>query len=377
MPPLVEYTKIGLKNCYMPERQSWSFIYHLDGRDNPNESLPSKDAFYSLNVILGFAKLGRKAWENDYDLPALLQKNARDLFETGAPTYAMGMALWAAAELDVPLEESTGKKIRDFIRNRSNWRNFRAQDAGMLLTGMAEEKARGYHGFDQDSHDLYRFIINRYRSKSGLFFDQTYGLRKNFGSFATQTYLTTACYHYGTRFKNEEALAIADESTQKLISLQGSNGGWPWFYFVPRGMVVDHYEVYSVHQHGMAPLFLTFAEEREVPGATQAITKGFEWLLGNNQLQQNMFVPELGMFYRSIIRHAELADRRHRVTRALGNALTGTSDTLAPGKDLTLRRECRSYELGWILYSFGNRTDMPRITHNGNFVEALKLQEAA
>lgn len=377
MSPLVDYARRGLKNCYMEDRKCWSYIYHLDGRPDPNESFPAGDVFYSLNVILGLAAANGNDRDHEYDLPALLQENARRLFEIRVPTYALGMALWASARLGVPLDPAVGEKIESFIKDRSNWRKFRAQDIGMILTGIAEQKACGNESLDAEAHALIRFILDRFLSGSGLFYDAPHGLRRNFGSFATQTYLTTACYHYGLRYGDDVVLAIADAAAKKLISLQGENGEWPWFYFVPRGLVVDTYEVYSVHQHGMAPLFLTFAEQRGVPGATEAIAKGFRWIFGNNRLKRNMLIPETGMFYRSIIRQEELHGKKRRVARAVVNGITGRPDRDAPPKNLTLRQECRSYELGWIIYSFGNRADMPDITHNEQFTKALESRAAA
>ena len=48
--------------------------------------------------------------------------------------------------------------------------------------------------------------------------------------------------------------------------------------------VLDFYEVYSVHQYGMAPAFLECAERHGVPKARDALIKGFKWVLGDNQL---------------------------------------------------------------------------------------------
>lgn len=367
MSPIIDYTRRGLKNCYMKDQQCWSYIYHLDGRANPNQSVPAGDSFYSLNVILGFAAAGKETWENDYNLPELLQINAARLFTLKAPTYALGMALWASAELDMPLEAQTATSIRNFIKNRNHWACFRAQDIGMILTGICEQKHRGNSEYDEEAHALFQYIKTRYLSSSTLFFDEACGLRRMFSSFATQAYLTTACYHYGMRYGSEEALAIADTTTRKLISMQGPNGEWPWFYFTPKGMVVDNYEVYSVHQYGMAPLFLTFAQARGLPGAKEAMLKGAQWIFGVNQLQRSMMIPELGMFYRSIIRRGELTNKNKRAMRAIINGVTGNSDPFASPDSLTLRLECRSYELGWLLHALGQRTDMQEITHHPAF----------
>src|SRR4051794_17105034 len=126
MSPLVHFVLRGLRNCYLPDRQCWSYIYHLDGREQPNESYPAWDAVYSLNVILGLAILEKEAWQSQYDVPRLLRINARRLFETPVPQYAYGMALWAAAALDQPLEPESMGRITGLIKNRSSWGYYRA-----------------------------------------------------------------------------------------------------------------------------------------------------------------------------------------------------------------------------------------------------------
>lgn len=368
--PLNRYVLRGLRKCYMPARESWSYIYHLDGRADANESLPAWDAFYSLNVILGLAALGGHAWRDDYDLPALLQTNSARLLTLPAPAYAKGMALWASAQLGVPLEGRVAEKLREFIRDRARRQAFRAQDAGMILSGIANQKWQGNGEYDDAAHELFQFIKSSFLADSGIFFDQPAGLRRNFSSFATQTYLTTACYHYGLHYANEEALGIADAACRKMIAYQGPYGEWPWFYFVPRGQVVDNYEVYTVHQDGMAALFLSIGARRGIPGARDAIIKGFEWVFGNNQLRRNMMVPELGMFYRSILRRGELTDKSRRMFRGVANGLIGRADSYAPAASLDVRRECRSYHLGWVLYSFGSRADLPQLTCHPAFIQA-------
>ena len=55
--PLINYALSGLQKCWMPEHQRWSHIYHLDGRANPNQSIPQSDVFYSLNVLLGMSRI--------------------------------------------------------------------------------------------------------------------------------------------------------------------------------------------------------------------------------------------------------------------------------------------------------------------------------
>lgn len=372
MSHLVEFAKKGLRNCYLHDQLCWSYIYHLDGRTHPNESRPKYDVHYSLNVILGLASLGKEAWKNEYDLPALLQKNARRLIEEPAFTYAYGGALWASARLGTQLAKDTAARISALVKDRRRWRTFSAQDAGTILTGMCEQHRGGCPDYDDTAADLFGFLKENYLSSSQLFYDSAQGFRRNFSSFATQTYLTLACYHFGYAFGSEDALSIADATTRKIISLQGPLGEWPWFYFTPKACVVDNYEVYSVHQAGMAPLFLEFAENRGIEGAHEALLKGVHWIFGSNQLGITMVHPELGMICRSIIRKGELSVKKKRVIRSVVNALLGRSSTYKDSKYLGLRRECRSYELGWLIYSFGHREDLPDILYHPEFAAAVR-----
>ena len=164
-------------------------------------------------------------------------------------------------------------------------------------------------------------------------------------------------------------------STRKLIALQGPQGEWPWFFDARRGTVLDHYEIYSVHQYGMAPAFLEHAERHGVREAREALIRGFEWVLGENQLRRSMLVPELQLSIRSQVRKGELHTTKMRMLRALGNAHLHRSSGLADPTKLDVRLECRSYELGWILWSFGRRTDMERLTHDPAFAAASPEQD--
>jgi hypothetical protein len=155
------------------------------------------------------------------------------------------------------------------------------------------------------------------------------------------------------------------------MQLQGPQGEWAWFYDVPHGSVVDFYEVYSVHQHGMAPAFLHHAEAQQIEGARAAIITGFEWLFGNNQMGVSMLYPREQLFYRSQLRRGEADTFMWRGLRGLAASITRRSDRVDHHGALELRRECRSYELGWILWSFGTRNDYAALTNRQEFAAAL------
>ena len=367
--PLIEYALKGLERCWLPEHGRWSHIYHLDGRKDPNESLPQSDVFYTLNVLLGFSRL--PTMPSNFDVPDIFKRNALQLLKLPVAKYSFGMALWTAAELNLEVPHKINQHIKSLLNDKENWWSFRAQDLGMLLTGIIAQAKIGQKELFQYSGPLFSFLENRYLGQSALFFDAPSGFRRRFSSFATQTYLTMACYAFGDFCKNSRALDIANTCTRKLLRLQGPAGEWPWFYDAEHGRVVDPYEVYSVHQYGMAPAFLEIAERQGVAGAREALAKGFRWVLGDNQLARPMLMPDLHLTIRSHVRKGELNTNKLRMLRALWNAYSGRSGDLVKPNDVQLRLECRSYELGWILWSFGQRSDLHELTHHQVFVDAL------
>jgi hypothetical protein len=362
--PLVNYALRGLQRCWLPEHGRWSHIYHLDGRHPPNESLPSSDVFYTLNVLLGMSRL--PAIPNGIDISQTFLRNAAQLTRIPVAKYAFGMTLWAAAELGLDVPEEVALHLNGLLAQK-NWPKFRAQDLGMLLTGIVAQTKAGRKDWYYLAAPLFSFLTERYHSQSGLFYDSASGFRRRFASFATQTYLTIACYNYGEFTGNSAAIGMANGCTRKLIASQGEHGEWPWFFDARSGRVLDFYEVYSVHQYGMAPALLECAERHDVVAARAALIKGFQWVLGKNQLQKSMLVPDLQLSIRSQVRKRELQSKTRRVLRAMGNAHLGYSSSLIDPNELGLRLECRSYELGWILWSFGQRSDLTQLTHHHAF----------
>src|SRR5215471_9272192 len=74
--PLMRFVLRGLDSCWLPLVNRWSHIYHLDGRENPNESLPQSDVFYTLNVLLGLSRLVRAGWRPPRDPRSIFMRNA-------------------------------------------------------------------------------------------------------------------------------------------------------------------------------------------------------------------------------------------------------------------------------------------------------------
>jgi hypothetical protein len=371
--PLISYALKGLERCWLSEHHRWSHVYHLDGRDHPNESLPRSDVFYTLNVLLGLSRV--KQVPSEINIAATFEHNVLQLVSMPVAKYAFGVALWAAAELKLEVPTAVARRLKVLLSDKSNWWSFRAQDLGMILTGIIAQAKVNRSEWHKYAVPLFEFLIARYRGQSELFFDTPSGFRRRFASFASQTYLTLACYSYGEFANDLRAIEVAKACTQRLIELQGPNGEWPWFFDAHSGSIVDFYEVYSVHQYGMAPAFLECAERHGVTEARDALIRGFNWVLGQNQLAKPMLILDKHLTIRSQARKRELHTNQLRIARSVCNALLHRGTGLIDPAGVRMRLECRSYELGWILWSFGDRFDLPDLTHNHIFVGALQQSE--
>jgi hypothetical protein len=364
--PLVTYALDGLRHCWMPEYNLYSHRYRFD-REPPNETVPSSDIFYTLNVLLGFSRLPEPLAHANIDAVAVFEQCCRAAETVPLRVYGYGTALWAGAALGIAPSGPLADRVRTVLADDDVLASMTAQDIGMLVSGLTAQSAASAE-WRVAADRLAARLRDRYHNPgSHLFCNQPDGPRRLFSSFASQVYSLLALYQYGEAFAQAWAIELANETAASLIGLQGQRGEWGWFYYVPQRRVVDFYEVYSVHQHGMAPAFLHHAAGHGVAGAREALVRGFNWLFGDNEMGLSMLRPEDHMFYRSQVRQSELDSSRRRGVRSVVNAVLHRADAPDRHAGLVLRRECRSYELGWILWSFGGREDYPELTHRREF----------
>ena len=135
--PLVDYALRGLERCWLPEFGRWSHIYHLDNRDPPNETVPESDVFYTLNVLLGLARVPHvpphiDVREHFSEMPLLL-------VTLPVSKYALGVALWTAGRTSAGTAWARASSHRSYACEKDNWRQFRAQDLGMILMGVTTQ----------------------------------------------------------------------------------------------------------------------------------------------------------------------------------------------------------------------------------------------
>ena len=366
--PLVRYALVGLRRCWMSEHSRYSYRYHFDAASPHNESVSEADAFYTLNVLLGLSRVMEVGHRECYDIKAIYDRCCREAGNPKLKTYAYGMALWAGARLGIAPPAPMLDRVRAILKSGRALSGLTAQDIGMLACGITALTKVDDKSWRVPANVLVaRLRDNYYHASTNMFYNQAKGPRRLYSSFASQVYSMLALYQYGEAFGADWAIDVANNAAAAMIARQGRRGEWAWFYYVPGGRIVDFYEIYSVHQHGMAPAFLHHAVEHGVPSARDALIKGFGWLFGENEMGVSMLRPVERMFYRSQVRESEMHSSGRRVARSVANAVFGRMDSPERHRGLVLRKECRSYELGWILWSFGARSDYRELTERLEF----------
>jgi hypothetical protein len=192
-------------------------------------------------------------------------------------------------------------------------------------------------------------------------------LRRSTVSFGGIVYFLRALHEIASWSGEARVEAAFRRTLERTLASQAADGAWPWFHDTRSGEVVDRYAVYSVHQDSMAMLFLLPALDRGLD-VRDAIERSYAWVLGANELGTSMIVQEPFLRYRSIERRAGL-QRARRYGRALA-ARAGVRWSSAQTPDrLRLNTECRSYELGWVVYVWSGRSERLALAPGGRAVE--------
>jgi hypothetical protein len=307
---------------------------------------------YTVMTWLGLARAEAAGYEPGFDLDRM---RGAFLEEIDSPELApgdLGLYLWAearaggggAADLEArlgpALAAAGGLEAREGMELAWIVQGLALQDGGGA--GAALEEALG--------------SLLAHQAPSGLFYHSGQGARRRFPNFATQIYSVLALATAARAGLDERALPAARKAADRLLALQLPDGGWPWLYDADTGRVVERYEVYSVHQHGMAPMaLLELAEVAGEPRYAAAAGVGLTWIDGRNELGLSMVDEREPMIYRSLRRRRPW-DRlvlygNTAASRALRRPLVSGSSKPE------LNATCRPYELGWLSEAWAGRED--------------------
>lgn len=324
----------------------------------PHETLTS-----SCIALLGLARSGASFVAHDIDAQACIDAVAGEVRRTGYRA-GIGLAIWANAVVDgsasateylAALGIPIGTIATDLLPS------FTTMETAWLASGLLHELGR------TDDPVVRRAAIaavdelraNRYRgatrlmSHAGPGASPLHRARGHIANFADQIYSVQA-FAFAADVLDDGAargagLALADRHCE----LQGDRGQWWWHYDARRGHVALRYAVYSVHQHGMAPMALSAMAAAGNRDYSMAIAASRRWIT-DNELGASMVDTDRATIWRSV----------ERVESPLRGRLRGGLEALGVpderGAEVELNRETRPYEWAWCLYAAAIENGVPK-----------------
>ena len=319
---------------------------------------------YTVMTLLGLRELESTGAECPFDIRGSylsLIRNTAWIQGVGD----LGLLIWLTAAFD---PDRLGDLFRTFncetlLDRYPDARESRTMELAWLLAGLAHA-AEACPELIAPLTDLcletYRRIEEN-QGECGLFGHM--GARKSFvgrlrgriGSFADQVYPMYAMSKFAKSFHVEDPLGPAMECATAICDAQGELGQWWWLYDARSARVSSHYPVYSVHQHGMAPMGLFAVEEVTGRCFNEFIYKGLEWIYGANELGVDMRDCSHDVIWRCL-----LPGRRQTKYWELALSVVRTSSEDTRARMLKILCEQRPYEFGWLLFAFARKSQLPR-----------------
>lgn len=273
----------------------------------------------------------------------------------------LGLLLWLCAVTQPGrLEEiCSGLDVNDALTRFSAARKGVTMELAWFLSGLSHAALAGGHKLaDLRALSARTFsLVTANQGKHGTFGHLAKSgsamgaIRGRIGSFADQVYPVYALAMFAEAFQDSAALEHARSCAEAICRAQGPLGQWWWHYDTLTGRVFQRYPVYAVHQHGMAPLALFALADVSGLDFRQSIYKGLSWIYGNNESGLDLRDTSSNLVWRSAYRRNPAGT----YVMELVDFLRGIPGTVQAG-DLAIKRECRPYELGWLLYAFGARS---------------------
>jgi hypothetical protein len=328
--------------------------YEVDEDDPP---LKGESARYTLVALLGLLKAEADQREVPVDLEQLREAVDNRIARSEIGAGDLGLRLWVEARSPRGHAEALVARLESALETAGIARLIGTELAWVIL-GLATISER------TETPSVRRLLgraldqlVDGNRGASGLFLHSGRGLRRRFPNFATEIYGILALAVVACLGIDDRALGAGKRAADVLLSLQLSDGAWPWLFDADRGIVVEPYGIYAVHQHGMAPMALSeLSKASGDPRYAAAAEAGLQWALGANELRQHMMPLERGMTYRSIRRKPPL-NRLYLYANATSVATLRRRAFGIGSSTVELDRTCRPYELGWLIEAWSDRRE--------------------
>ncbi len=351
-----------LSHAYDPQRAlfSCSSIVGEHGQVVNDFAMPLS-LRYTINTYLGLSQAerhgGQIEWLGDVAgrVGEFLSRYEYALENCG--DHGLLLVLLAATDRSHPAVDRSLDRLERVLAREDAKRRLNMQELAWMLWGVTSwvENPRA----QALAHRLFELIGTSFvHPATGAPRHSVWRYRAHTVSFGSVVYFLRAMQEYGEAFDSGEARELFTRCVRRVLAIQGDDGAWPWMIDVRTMLPIDVYPIFSVHQDSMAMLFLLPAERYGISGIEKAIERSLRWNFGHNELDTSLIRSEpCPWFYRSIER-VERWPRARRYLRGLGPAARGYPSR---SPHVRLNRECRSYHLGWVLYTWSGRAPLPRL----------------
>jgi hypothetical protein len=310
---------------------------------------------YTIMTLLGLREVERAGLDSPFDAQAIYACFTRDT-KWIQGIGDLGLLIWLTAAFDPERLEGLFSTFNceTALDRYSDAQEARTMELAWFLAGLAhaaETSPKLASSLKELAVKTYR-RIEKNQGEPGLFghmstMNSLVGrLRGRTGSFADQVYPIYGMSKFAKAFHMEEPLGHALECATAICDAQGSSGQWWWLYDSRSGRVSSRYPVYSVHQHGMAPMGLLAVEGATGQNFTRFIDKGLRWIYGANELGVDMRDSAQNLIWRCV-----LPRNRHVKYWDIASSIVRSPRQDKPVGSLTILYEQRPYEFGWLLFA--------------------------
>jgi hypothetical protein len=315
---------------------------------------------YTIMALLGLREMKLAGMDSPFDTQAIYTSFIRDTSWIQG-IGDLGLLIWLTATFD---PDELGDLFSAFDCETapdrySDAREARTTELAWFLAGLAHAaetspklantltdlSVETYHRIEENQGECGLFgHMSTKNSLAGF-------LRGRIGSFADQVYPIYALSKFAKVFQVEDPLGPALECAMAICGAQGKSGQWWWLYDARSGRVSSRYPVYSVHQHGMAPMCLFAIEEATGRYFKQFVYKGLSWIYGKNELGVDLIDGAENLIWRCI---GPGNTQKKYWEMALSMVRSPNQEIRA--HSLKILREQRPYEFGWLLFALARNS---------------------
>ena len=312
---------------------------------------------YTIMTLLGLHEYAKSGGRVPFDIEAIflsLTQNPDWITNVGDA----GLLLWLAAEGFPQHLEQLDRRL-NFLKVLERYPHDRnTMELAWFLAGCSHaaiSTSSVLPGTSDIAGAAYRLLIQNQGDSGAFGHNAPQGslagrMRAWIGSFADQVYPIYAMSRMAQAYGLDEPVSRALRCADAICGAQGELGQWWWHYDSATGKTLGRYPVYSVHQHGMAPMALFALEQVSSREYSEAICRGLQWIQQANELRSDLRDEAHHLVWRCVRPTPAFLTNLEDVAGICGFAPSPIGQC-----NLKVLRECRPYESGWLLYALAGR----------------------